>query len=691
MPTKRKDRPVIALAVPVTIKGAEGDDPKGPPTFDVTAYNGGALEVAGWDRPIVIDVEGLSFKRNVVANLDHSPRQRVGHVTDKTKDDHTVMLSGVFSAATPYRDEVVNSASGGFEWEASVEVTPTKTVEVEAGKTVTVNGQEFSGPLYVARKGVLSGFAFVSHGADPDTVVSIAAQAASHKEQKMKPEIKAWVESLGLNPDELTEDQAANITADYEGREGKRTKTVAATATSGIEKRKLEADRRKQINAMAEQACDDAIEAGLYEDVDIIRDARDSAIKGGMSIGDFRYELMSARLTNTPPRVSSTTTPGLTDNVLEAAICQAGTLDGYEKDFNDQTLQAAHSMFKGRIGLGQIYNVAAQANGYQGMLGGGVSKEVHNAAFGMGMQQRPGIRAAGFSTINLPNVFSNVANKFLRAGWDAVDQTPLRVAAIRPVNDFKQVTTVSLTGAFQFLPIGVDGQLKHAVPGEQSYTNQVSPAGIIFAVTFVDIRNDDLGALTAVPRKLGRGGMLYLNHIFWTEFLNNSSFFTSGNSNVNEGVADMTVGGLAATEVIFMNQTDYDSKPLGVQPAILLVPTALKASALTLMSSERLIDGTATAAQGDANIWRGRFRVESSPYMSNSAYTGYSAAAWYMLADPSVLPVIEIAALDGQVMPTVETADAAFNTLGTEMRGHSHVGVNLQEKKGGVRADGGAS
>ena len=62
-----------------------------------------------------------------------------------------------------------------------------------------------------------------------------------------------------------------------------------------------------------------------------------------------------------------------------------------------------------------------------------------------------------------------------------------------------------------------------------------------------------------------------------------------------------------------------------------------------------------------------------------------------MLADPMELPVIAIAALFGNVMPTVDTAEADFNVLGVQMRGYSDVGVNQQEYRGGVYADGGAS
>ncbi len=77
--------------------------------------------------------------------------------------------------------------------------------------------------------------------------------------------------------------------------------------------------------------------------------------------------------------------------------------------------------------------------------------------------------------------------------------------------------------------------------------------------------------------------------------------------------------------------------------------------------------------------------------MSNSSYTGYDAAAWYMLAEPGVLPVVEISALGGRVEPTVETAQAEFENLGIQMRGYSDIGVAMFEYRGGVRADGGSS
>ena len=109
-------------------------------------------------------------------------------------------------------------------------------------------------------------------------------------------------------------------------------------------------------------------------------------------------------------------------------------------------------------------------------------------------------------------------------------------------------------------------------------------------------------------------------------------------------------------------------------PAILLVPTALSAMGTQLYKSVELRDTTANtkfpAPHANPHQGKGGFRIEVSRYLSNALYTGNSAKAWYLLADPNDLPVIEMAFLNGQEAPTVETSDADFNMLGIRMRGY---------------------
>lgn len=675
---------LIASDSPVEIEAAEQNPdgtPKGPAKFAAEFYTGGALEIEGWDLPVVVDLAGLENGKVLVANLDHDRTKRVGNF-EAINDGQSLHAVGTASAATPWRDEVVNSAKDGYQFQASLEVKPKKVELVKKGQTAEANGQKFDGPLYVTRSGTLKGFAFVTHGADDNTTVAIAAAAALNPEKKMKPEVKKWLAATlpSLDLDNLTDEQIASFEADFDGIETRRKKTdlKASDLGTAMEKKKAEHERREAIVEIAGKACD----ARPY-DIDKIKELAEEAIDGSWAVDKFRLELLEASL---PPShgvfQSRTRDKGLSNQVVEAAICMSGRLDGHEKMFSDEVLQTAHEKFRNGIGLKQLYVLAAEANGYK-QNGYDVTIETQRAAFGMLGQNR--MQASSFSTFSLPNTLANTGNKFLRAGWMSVDQTPMRIAAVRPVNDFKTITTVSLTGDMMFEQVAADGEIPHGTLGEEVYTNKADTYGKMFAITRTDIVNDDLSALTAVPRRIGRGGMLKLNDIFWAKFLNNSTFFASGNNNVSTDTGVLGLAGLQQADTVFMSQTDPDGNPLGVMPAILLVPTPLKSTALQLMTSEKVKGDT---DEPDANVWRGRFRVESSPYMTNTKYTGNNAAAWYLLADPNDLPVIEIAALYGRVEPVIESADASFNVLGVQMRGYSDVGVNLQEFRGGVRADG---
>lgn len=679
MPEKKS---IIALSGPVTIEAAKADgESKGPAKFSVVAYTGGAIRIRGWDYPVVVDIAGMDRGNSLVANLDHQSTQRVGNVTDMVKTTDTLVLSGTASAVNQHSTEVTASAANGFVFQASIEADPDVYSEIAAGKKFTANGKEFTGPAYLVTKSTLKGFAFVSHGADDNTLVTIAASAddkQTPEKSEMEPKLKSWIEAMGFEPDKLDATQLAGLTANFNGQPAKK---VVPEITAGFEGLKAERQRVEQITAYALDKCEDQ-----PRNIDAIKKLAEQAIDAKWPLDKFRLELLEATVPQGSSPWARVEGNQLSNRVLEAAVCMVGRLPNLEKVFDDQTLQAAHDQFPQGIALNQLILLGAQAAGFRTGHSSKVTVEAQRAAFGMSTPTQ--IRAAGFSTISIPNILSNVANKFLRMGWDMVDMTPLRIAGIRNVTDFKTITTVSLCGDTEFRKVGAGGEIEHGDLGEVAYSNKADTYARMLAITRTDYINDDLGALTSVPKKLGRGGGLMLNKIFWTKFLNNSAFFTSGRTNVNTAVADMSSGGLAATETIFLAQTDPDSQPLGVSPEILLVPTALKSPAKSLMDSEKVKGST---DGGDANIWKDRFRVESSPYMSNAAYTGYSAAAWYMLADPNEMPVIEIVALNGRVEPVVETADADFNVLGVQMRGYSDVGVEMQEYRGGVRADGGSS
>ncbi len=264
-----------------------------------------------------------------------------------------------------------------------------------------------------------------------------------------------------------------------------------------------------------------------------------------------------------------------------------GRLENVERFYSEPVLDAASKHFRGTVGLQELLLEAAWANGYDGRSFRD-SRMVLAYAFGRDVQ-------AGLSNVDIGGILSNVANKFLLEGFYSVERTWRNICAVRNVSDFKTVTSYRLIGRDQYEMVAPGGEFKHGTLGEESYTNKADTYGLMLAIDRRDIINDDLGAITLVPRKHGRGSGLKINDVFWTAFMNNAAFFTAGNKNYITGATTaLGIDGLTAAETAFMEQVDSDGKPIGVMPVILLVPPALSAAGTALNKSLELRDTTAS-------------------------------------------------------------------------------------------------
>ena len=77
---------------------------------------------------------------------------------------------------------------------------------------------------------------------------------------------------------------------------------------------------------------------------------------------------------------------------------------------------------------------------------------------------------------------SNVANKFLLQGYNAVEASWREVAAIGNARDFKTFYSYNFLMDAMFAKVGNSGELEHATASEQEYTNKVDTYGKMFAV-----------------------------------------------------------------------------------------------------------------------------------------------------------------------------------------------------------------
>jgi hypothetical protein len=110
---------------------------------------------------------------------------------------------------------------------------------------------------------------------------------------------------------------------------------------------------------------------------------------------------------------------------------------------------------------------------------------------------------------------------------------------------------------------------------------------------------------------------------------------------------------------------------------MLLVPPELEITAEELMGASVLITGE-NATRGNVNVFAGRFQVVPSSYLT-------TGTTWWLVANPAELPCMEVAFLNGNRLPTVQQADADFNQLGIQVRGHFSYGVAKAEARGAYR------
>ncbi len=353
--------------------------------------------------------------------------------------------------------------------------------------------------------------------------------------------------------------------------------------------------------------------------------------------------------------------------------------------YDTKAMNEAGSRFQHGIGLQELLLEGAWANGYTGRTFRQDQRGVLQAAFT--------VRADGFSSNNISGILSNIANKFLLAGFMTVEDTWRQISAVRPVNDFKTITSYRLTGDNEYVEVGPAGEIHHGKLGNESFTNQAKTYARMLAITRQDQINDDLGALTQAPQRLGRGAALKLNKIFWTAWLDDTAFFNTDGSKNNYAAGTNTVLGidsLTAAELLFLNQVDADNTPLGIAAEILLTPNALATKATSLTRDTEIRDTTASNKYTTANPHAGKWRTVRSSYLSNSTITGYSTTAWYLIGNPAAVPAIEMCFLNGRQEPTVETAMMDFDTLGIQMRGYHDMGVAKQDPRGAVKFKGGA-
>lgn len=677
------------------------------------AYSGGKMNLPGWRHPVVVDLAGMEIPESVplLTNHENKTDSRIGLISAAVRNN-TLEITGEIVSDSRDAADIIAQGKAGADWQLSIGAD-VKECELVKGSR-EVNGQEVEGPFYHIKKSTLREVSVVAVGADAHTNMkvnakfnlvnqegeamnnksetkSVSAVSAPNANDAVPPEKKPEPEQKPGNPANKA-GEPTNKPGEPEKKPDNAEKTpgqAAAEATPPA----IQASAG-DVAATAREAAQNAVKAERerISAIQAICDGEFPEIEREAIAGGWTPEVVTKKVLETiraerpaaNVNISVKTAPegGELRKTIEAAMClRVGvSADQLEKSYGAKTVEAG--MAEMDMPLKQLLIECMKLDGIP------YSRGFDNET----------IRAA-FSSVSLPGILSNVANKKLLQSYEAQPIIAMKLCSTGDLNDFKENDRFRLTDVGDLLPIAADGEIKDGGLIEESAKNQLDTYGKKFCLTRKMIINDDLGAFMKVPTAMGNRAARLIDQLFFSRLLSNpaqadgKALFSTNHKNLLSGASSaLSSDSLKKAIQLFLDQVDADGQPISVEPKYLLVPTALKHLAIELTQGATLImSGTDNAVRPALNVLSDEnLQVISSPYLGNSAYEGSSQTGWYLFGDPKTVDTWEIGFLKGKRTPTVERGETDFNTLGLWFRVYFDLGVREQDHRGMVKANGAA-
>lgn len=668
------------------------------------AYSGGKMSLPGWRHPVVVDLAGMEIPESVplLTNHENKTDSRIGLISAAVRNN-TLEITGEIVSDSRDAADIIAQGKAGADWQLSIGAD-VKECELVKGSR-EVNGQEVEGPFYHIKKSTLREVSVVAVGADAHTNMKVNAKFNLVNQEGEAMNNKSETKSVSAV-------SAPNDAAPPE-KKPEPEQTPGNPANKPGEPEKKPDNAEKKPGQAAAEATPPAIQASAGDVAATAREAAQNAVKAERErisaiqaicdgefpeiereaiAGGWTPEVVTKKVLETiraerpaaNVNISVKTAPegGELRKTIEAAMClRVGvSAEQLEKSYGAQTVEAG--MAEMDMPLKQLLIECMKLDGIP------YSRGFDNET----------IRAA-FSSVSLPGILSNVANKKLLQSYEAQPIIAMKLCSTGDLNDFKENDRFRLTDVGDLLPIAADGEIKDGGLIEESAKNQLDTYGKKFCLTRKMIINDDLGAFMKVPTAMGNRAARLIDQLFFSRLLSNpaqadgKALFSTNHKNLLSGASSaLSSDSLKKAIQLFLDQVDADGQPISVEPKYLLVPTALKHLAIELTQGATLImSGTDNAVRPALNVLSDEnLQVISSPYLGNSAYEGSSQTGWYLFGDPKTVDTWEIGFLKGKRTPTVERGETDFNTLGLWFRVYFDLGVREQDHRGMVKANGAA-
>lgn len=276
------------------------------------------------------------------------------------------------------------------------------------------------------------------------------------------------------------------------------------------------------------------------------------------------------------------------------------------------------------------------------------------------------------TTSDFPLIMGDAVNRELRAAYNAAPSGARQVARQSSARDFRLKRKLTLGDAPKLEKVLEGGEFKHGTISEGQETYRIDTFGKIIGITRQAMINDDLGAFTDLPRKMGIAARAFENDFIVgmitanPTMSDNVAVFHATHRNVSPEAA-ISNASLSAARVAMRRQTAPGGMMIDVTPRYLLVPPELETVA------EAALTAIQAARTEDANPFSNLTLLVEPRLIDPDQF--------FIVADPATIDGLEYAYLEGAPGPQMETR-AGFEVDGVQTKIRLDFGAGWIDHRG---------
>lgn len=296
-----------------------------------------------------------------------------------------------------------------------------------------------------------------------------------------------------------------------------------------------------------------------------------------------------------------------------------------------------------------------------------------------GMSADTVITRALHSTSDFPLILGDTVSRELRRAYDAAPSGVRMLARQTTARDFRAKRALQFGEGPELKKVLEGGEFQHGTIEESAETYSVETFGRIFSISRQALINDDLGAFTQIPAKLGNAARAFEAAQLVTKLVANPTMsdgtevFHADHGNLAGSGAALSVTTLSAARNAMRRQTGLGGEPINAAPYAVVVPPELETIA------EQLLTQINARSTDEVNPF-GNLVLAVEPRLTDTA-------AWYVAADPATIDGLEYAYLEGAPGPQIETRQG-FEVDGVQMKVRLDFGCGWTDYRGWYRNEG---